>query len=73
MSADTTPSLLTLSEAAHLLRCSWRTIRRLTRLANGISSVKIGRRVMVPYDDLALWLNRNLRRPPVEAQAAAAE
>jgi predicted DCC family thiol-disulfide oxidoreductase YuxK len=49
--------LLTIDEAAQLLRAPVATLRYWRHLGTGPRSLKIGRRVMYLHADLIVWIN----------------
>src|SRR3954447_2153394 len=57
--ASREPELLTINEAAELLRASVATLR-YWRLGTGPRSFRLGRRVLYCYDDLQAWVEAQL-------------
>jgi excisionase family DNA binding protein len=58
---SSTPSeLLTLPEAAELLRAPVATLRYWRHLGSGPRSFRLGRRVLYRHDDLQAWLEAQL-------------
>jgi excisionase family DNA binding protein len=55
-SADPHPELLTIIEAAALLRAPVATLRYWRHLGTGPLSFRLGRRVLYRYDDLHAWI-----------------
>lgn len=51
------PELLTLAEAAELLRAPIATLRYWRHLGTGPQSFRLGRRVLYRRDDLHTWIN----------------
>jgi excisionase family DNA binding protein len=54
--ADPLPDLLTITEAAALLRAPVATLRYWRHLGTGPRSFRLGRRVLYRRDDLQSWL-----------------
>ena len=54
---ETQPELLTISEAADLLRAPVATLRYWRHLGTGPTSFRIGRRVLSRRDDLQAWVD----------------
>jgi excisionase family DNA binding protein len=54
---DRHPDLLTISEAAELLRTPVATLRYWRRLGTGPASFRLGRRVLYRRDDLQSWID----------------
>ena len=50
------PDLLTITEAADLLRASVATLRYWRHLGTGPASFRLGRRVLYRRDDLHAWI-----------------
>jgi excisionase family DNA binding protein len=50
------PELLTITEAAELLRAPVATLRYWRHLGSGPRSFRLGRRVLYRYDDLRSWI-----------------
>jgi excisionase family DNA binding protein len=50
------PELLTITEAAELLRTPVATLRYWRHLGSGPRSFRLGRRVLYRYDDLRSWI-----------------
>ena len=61
-SADVQPTLLTVAEAAQLLRIGRNTCYELIRLGQ-IPSIRLGRLIRVPRFGLEAWLARELGLP----------
>lgn len=55
--ADGEPELLTISEAAQLLRAPVATLRYWRHLGTGPRSFRLGRRVLYRRDDLHHWID----------------
>ena len=53
---DAQPDLLTLTEAAELLRAPVATLRYWRHLGTGPRSFRLGRRVLYRRDDLYVWI-----------------
>jgi excisionase family DNA binding protein len=53
---DAQPDLLTISEAAELLRAPVATLRYWRHLGTGPRSFRLGRRVLYRRDDLHSWI-----------------
>ena len=51
------PELLTILEAAQLLRAPVATLRYWRHLGTGPRSFRLGRRVLYRYDDLRSWID----------------
>ncbi|MBE7189878.1 helix-turn-helix domain-containing protein [Jatrophihabitans endophyticus] len=49
--------LLTIAEAAEILRAPVATLRYWRHLGTGPHSFRLGRRVLYRYDDLVTWIN----------------
>ena len=56
------PDLLTISEAAELLRAPVATLRYWRHLGTGPRSFRLGRRVLYRRDDLQAWVDEQLGR-----------
>jgi excisionase family DNA binding protein len=56
-SADLHPELLTIREAAALLRAPVATLRCWRHLGTGPRSFRLGRRVLYRRDDLRAWID----------------
>ena len=56
------PDLLTISEAAELLRAPVATLRYWRHLGTGPRSFRLGRRVLYRRDDLQAWVEEQLGR-----------
>ncbi len=56
--ADPHPDLLTITEAAALLRAPVATLRYWRHLGTGPRSFRLGRRVLYRRDDLNAWIDR---------------
>jgi excisionase family DNA binding protein len=54
--ADPVPDLLTIAEAAALLRAPVATLRYWRHLGTGPRSFRLGRRVLYRRDDLTAWI-----------------
>jgi excisionase family DNA binding protein len=54
------PELLTITEAAELLRAPVATLRYWRHLGTGPRSFRLGRRVLYPRDDLKAWVEAQL-------------
>jgi excisionase family DNA binding protein len=63
--ASRDPELLTIAEAADLLRAPVATLRYWRHLGTGPRSFRLGRRVLYRRDDLYAWINHQ------RAEAAA--
>ena len=50
------PELLTITEAAELVRAPVATLRYWRHLGTGPRSFRLGRRVLYRYDDLQAWV-----------------
>ena len=59
-------TLLTITEAAELLRAPVATLRYWRHLGTGPTSFRLGRRVLYRRDDLHAWIDarRDYRTPP---------
>ena len=57
LTADHDPELLTISEAAELLRAPVATLRYWRHLGIGPRSFRLGRRVLYRRDDLRTWVD----------------
>jgi DNA-binding transcriptional MerR regulator len=55
--ADPTSELLTIGEAAQLLRAPVATLRYWRHLGTGPHSFRVGRRVVYRRDDLHIWID----------------
>jgi excisionase family DNA binding protein len=55
--ASREPELLTITEAAELLRAPVATLRYWRHLGTGPRSFRLGRRVLYRYDDLRSWVD----------------
>lgn len=55
--ADHQPDLLTIAEAAELLRAPVATLRYWRHLGTGPTSFRLGRRVLYRRDDLQAWVD----------------
>ncbi len=55
--ADPQPELLTIAEAAEVLRTPVATLRYWRHLGTGPRSFRLGRRVLYRRDDLRLWID----------------
>ncbi len=60
------PDLLTITEAAELVRAPVATLRYWRHLGTGPRSFRLGRRVLYRSDDLHAWIDarRDQRTPP---------
>jgi excisionase family DNA binding protein len=56
------PDLLTITEAAELLRAPVTTLRYWRHLGTGPRSFRLGRRVLYRRDDLQAWVEEQLGR-----------
>jgi excisionase family DNA binding protein len=56
--ASREPELLTITEAAELLRAHVATLRYWRHLGTGPRSFRLGRRVLYRRDDLRSWVDR---------------
>ncbi|MCW2902798.1 MAG: Transcriptional regulator, MerR family [Streptosporangiaceae bacterium] len=54
---EPTPDLLTITEAAELLRAPVATLRYWRHLGTGPRSFRLGRRVLYRRDDLHAWID----------------
>ena len=54
---DAQPDLLTITEAAELLRAPVATLRYWRHLGTGPHSFRVGRRVLYRRDDLNTWID----------------
>jgi excisionase family DNA binding protein len=61
--ADHQPELLTITEAAGLLRAPVATLRYWRHRNIGPRSFRLGRRVLYRRDDLHAWINAHHDRP----------
>ncbi len=59
------PELLTITEAAELLRAPVATLRYWRHLGTGPRSFRLGRRVLYRSDDLRSWIDAQLGRGAV--------
>jgi excisionase family DNA binding protein len=57
------PELLTIAEAAELLRAPVATLRYWRHLGTGPRSFRLGRRVLYRSDDLRSWIEPSTARP----------
>ena len=55
--AEPTPQLLTITEAAQVLRAPVATLRYWRHLGTGPTSFRLGRRVLYRHDDLHAWID----------------
>jgi excisionase family DNA binding protein len=55
--AESRPELLTITEAAELLRAPVATLRYSRHLGTGPRSFRLGRRVLYRRDDLHAWID----------------
>ena len=62
VSARREPELLTITEAAELLRAPVATLRYWRHLGTGPRSFRLGRRVLYRRDDLQAWVDQQLGR-----------
>jgi DNA-binding transcriptional MerR regulator len=60
--ADREPELLTITEAADILRAPVATLRYWRHLRTGPRSFRLGRRVLYRRDDLTAWIDDQHRR-----------
>jgi excisionase family DNA binding protein len=58
---DHQPELLTIAEAAELLRAPVATLRYWRHLGTGPRSFRLGRRVLYRHEDLRAWIADQLR------------
>ena len=61
--ADREPELLTISEAAELVRAPVATLRYWRHLGRGPRSFRLGRRVLYRRDDLRAWIDTQHDQP----------
>ena len=61
--ADHQPELLTISEAAELLRAPVATLRYWRHRDIGPRSFRLGRRVLYRRDDLVAWIDAHREHP----------
>lgn len=61
--ADDIAALLTISEAAELLRTPVATLRFWRHLGTGPTSFRLGRHVLYRRDDLRTWIDTMAGRP----------
>jgi excisionase family DNA binding protein len=59
---DHQPDLLTITEAADLLRAPVATLRYWRHLGTGPASFRLGRRVLYRRDDLNAWIDAKAAR-----------
>jgi excisionase family DNA binding protein len=59
---DREPELLTITEAAELLRAPVATLRYWRHLGTGPRSFRLGRRVLYRRNDLQAWVDQQLGR-----------
>ena len=62
-SASPEPELLTITEAAELLRAPVATLRYWRHLGTGPRSFRLGRRVVYRSDDLRTWIDTQHDQP----------
>ena len=60
--AEPAPELLTIAEAAQLLRAPVATLRYWRHLGTGPRSFRLGRRVLYRRDDLHSWIDAQRRQ-----------
>ncbi len=60
--ASREPELLTITEAAELLRAPVASLRYWRHLGTGSRSFRLGRRVLYGRDDLQAWVEEHLGR-----------
>ncbi|RBY88558.1 AlpA family transcriptional regulator [Blastococcus sp. TF02A-26] len=60
--ASREPELLTITEAADLLRAPVATLRYWRHLGTGPRSFRLGRRVLYRYDDVQAWVEEQSGR-----------
>lgn len=60
------PELLTISEAAELVRAPVATLRYWRHLGAGPRSFRLGRRVLYRRDDLTAWIDAQQRQDSAE-------
>ncbi len=66
--ADHQPELLTITEAAEVLRTPVATLRYWRHLGTGPCGFRLGRRVLYRRDDLHAWIDaRRAAAPPTDA------
>lgn len=58
VAAEPRTRLLTIEEAAEMLRCTTATLRWMRRRSEGPPAVKLGRRLMYRAVDIEAWLER---------------
>jgi excisionase family DNA binding protein len=63
-SASREPELLTITEAAELLRAPVATLRYLRHLGTGPRSFRLGRRVLSRSDDVQSWIETQRSMTP---------
>ena len=63
-SADRETELLTITEAADVLRAPVATLRYWRHLGTGPTSFRLGRRVLYRRDDLRTWIDAQADRSP---------
>jgi excisionase family DNA binding protein len=68
LTASREPELLTITEAAELLRAPVATLRYWRHLGTGPRSFRLGRRVLYRSDDLRAWIDA--RRGEDDANSA---
>jgi excisionase family DNA binding protein len=56
------PELLTITEAAELLRAPVATLRYWRHLGSGPRSFRLGRRVLYRYSDVQMWVDEQMGR-----------
>ena len=66
-SAGREPELLTITEAADLLRAPVATLRYWRHLGTGPRSFRLGRRVLYRSDDLRTWIDAQRAPSPPRA------
>ena len=55
--AEHRPELLTITEAANIVRAPVATLRYWRHLGTGPRSFRLGRRILYRHDDLVSWIN----------------
>ena len=60
--AEPSPDLITISEAAELLRAPVATLRYWRHLGTGPTSFRLGRRILYRRDDLHAWIDAQRQR-----------
>ncbi|WP_369255798.1 helix-turn-helix domain-containing protein [Geodermatophilus amargosae] len=65
---DREPDLLTITEAADLLRAPVATLRYWRHLGTGLRSFRLGRRVLYRRDDLHTWIDAQHSQPTTDPE-----